>query len=76
MEGFAKGEGVCDVFAGVGPFAVPAGRRRCFVLANDLNPDSYGSMTKNITTNKVLAPCPLHPFLKDADVGGTICEGL
>lgn len=62
MEGFARGEGVCDVFAGVGPFAVPAGRRRCFVLANDLNPDSYGSMTGNITTNKVLAPCLLHPF--------------
>lgn len=53
MEGFGRGEGVCDVFAGVGPFAVPAGKRKCFVLANDLNPDSYRSMTGNITTNKV-----------------------
>jgi len=53
VEGFKVGEAVCDVFAGVGPFAVPAGRRKCFVLANDLNPDSYGSMTGNITVNKV-----------------------
>jgi tRNA G37 N-methylase Trm5 len=50
---FAEGEAVADVFAGVGPFAVPAGKRRVFVLANDLNPDSYESMEGNITTNKV-----------------------
>jgi len=53
VEGFKRGEAVCDVFAGVGPFAVPAGKRKCFVLANDLNPDSYGSMRGNITANKV-----------------------
>ena len=56
VEEFKSGEGVCDVFAGVGPFAVPAGKKKCFVLANDLNPDSYGSMTGNITANKVTRP--------------------
>jgi tRNA (guanine37-N1)-methyltransferase len=53
---FLPGEAVCDVFAGVGPFAVPAGKKRVFVIANDLNPDSYASMQGNITTNKVFEP--------------------
>ena len=50
---FKVGEAVCDVFAGVGPFAVPAGKKRVFVLANDLNPASYESMANAIKTNKV-----------------------
>jgi len=53
VEGFREGEVVCDVFAGVGPFAVPAGKRKVFVLANDLNPYSYSSLLGNIKTNKV-----------------------
>jgi tRNA (guanine37-N1)-methyltransferase len=53
VDMFAEGEAVADVFAGVGPFAVPAGKKRVFVLANDLNPDSYGSMEGNIIHNKV-----------------------
>lgn len=53
VDMFQPGEAVCDVFAGVGPFAVPAGKKRVFVIANDLNPDSYTSMQGNITTNKV-----------------------
>lgn len=51
---FAKGEAIADVFAGVGPFAVPAGKKPgVFVLANDLNPDSYQSLVENIKINKV-----------------------
>ena len=75
MEGFKVGEAVCDVFAGVGPFAVPAGKRKCFVLANDLNPDSYGSMTGNITVNKVLSWfwCVVSSWLM---VGGSVCQGV
>lgn len=42
-----------DVFAGVGPFAVPAGKKRVNVLANDLNPDSYKWLESNIRRNKV-----------------------
>lgn len=42
-----------DVFAGVGPFAVPAGKKRVNVLANDLNPDSFKWLESNIRRNKV-----------------------
>lgn len=52
IDRFHKGEAVCDVFAGVGPFAVPAGKRGVIVLANDLNPDSYESLVENIRLNK------------------------
>ncbi|KAF2723097.1 hypothetical protein K431DRAFT_283264 [Polychaeton citri CBS 116435] len=50
---FKEGENVCDVMAGIGPFAVPAGKKRVFVWANDLNPDSYVSLEDAIKRNKV-----------------------
>lgn len=50
---FKEGDAVCDVMAGVGPFAVPAGKKKVFVWANDLNPDSYASMTDAVKRNKV-----------------------
>lgn len=53
FEKFAEGETVCDVMAGVGPFAVPAGKRRVFVHANDLNPDSFAGLEDAIRRNKV-----------------------
>lgn len=42
-----------DVFAGIGPFAIPAAKRGVDVLANDLNPHSYESMVENLTLNKI-----------------------
>jgi tRNA (guanine37-N1)-methyltransferase len=42
-----------DVFAGVGPFAVPAGKKRVTVLANDLNPNSFKWLEVNVKKNKV-----------------------
>ena len=39
--------------AGVGPFAIPAGKRKVFVHANDLNPDSYQGLKLAIRRNKV-----------------------
>lgn len=42
-----------DVFAGVGPFAVPAARRKCTVFANDLNPHSFKWLNHNVALNKV-----------------------
>lgn len=50
---FQPGEIVCDVFAGVGPFAVPAGKKEAVVLANDLNPESFKYLQENIKNNKV-----------------------
>lgn len=48
-----RGDVVFDVFAGVGPFAVPAARRGCTVLANDLNPESHRWLVHNCQLNKV-----------------------
>lgn len=53
VEKFKGGEAVCDVMAGVGPFAVPAGKKMVFVWANDLNPDCYTSLKDAIKRNKV-----------------------
>jgi tRNA (guanine37-N1)-methyltransferase len=53
VDSFNPGEVVCDVMAGVGPFAIPAGKKGVFVWANDLNPDGYASMVDAIKRNKV-----------------------
>ncbi|KAH8395358.1 hypothetical protein KR222_010912 [Zaprionus bogoriensis] len=48
------GDVLYDVFAGVGPFSVPAAKKRCQVLANDLNPVSYHWLQHNAKRNKCL----------------------
>ncbi|KAJ5668499.1 tRNA (guanine(37)-N1)-methyltransferase [Penicillium maclennaniae] len=53
VEKFQPGQMVCDVMAGVGPFAVPAGRKRIFVWGNDLNPHGYEVMQDAIQRNRV-----------------------
>ena len=50
---FKPGEVVVDVMAGVGPFAVPAGKKGVFVWANDKNPESFRWMKEAIDRNKV-----------------------
>lgn len=50
---FNEGDAICDIMAGIGPFAVPAGRKRVFAWANDLNPDSYTYLEDAIKRNKV-----------------------
>lgn len=50
---FREGDAVCDVMAGVGPFAIPAAKRNVIVLANDLNPASFDALLDNIELNKV-----------------------
>lgn len=47
------GSVVADVMAGVGPFAVPAAKKGCYVLGNDLNPESVKWMRENRVNNKV-----------------------
>ena len=43
---------VLDVFAGVGPFAIPACRKGCNLHANDLNPNAYSALINNAKENK------------------------
>ncbi|OBR15735.1 tRNA (guanine(37)-N1)-methyltransferase [Colletotrichum higginsianum IMI 349063] len=50
---FKPGEVVADVMAGIGPFAVPAGKKGVFVFANDMNPESYKYLTAAVERNKV-----------------------
>ncbi|EPZ33493.1 tRNA transferase Trm5/Tyw2 domain-containing protein [Rozella allomycis CSF55] len=50
-----------DLFAGVGPFAIPAGKKECIVYANDLNPESFKYLQRNIKLNKFV-----HCFNMDA----------
>lgn len=53
VDSFKEGEAICDVMAGIGPFAIPAARKKCFVYANDLNPHSHGALVDGIKLNKV-----------------------
>ncbi|KAJ6028013.1 tRNA(m(1)G37)methyltransferase [Penicillium herquei] len=53
VEKFQPGQMVCDVMAGVGPFAVPAGKKKIFVWANDLNPHGHEVMEDAVVRNKV-----------------------
>ncbi|XP_050316309.1 tRNA (guanine(37)-N1)-methyltransferase isoform X5 [Anthonomus grandis grandis] len=42
-----------DVFAGVGPFAIPVAKKKSKVYANDLNPESYKWLMHNKKLNKI-----------------------
>ncbi|BGP53046.1 tRNA(m(1)G37)methyltransferase [Rhodotorula sphaerocarpa] len=53
VETFKTSDVVVDGFAGVGPFAVPAGKKGCAVLASDLNPASAEALAGNVKLNKV-----------------------
>ncbi|URE10284.1 hypothetical protein MUK42_22966 [Musa troglodytarum] len=48
-----RGETICDMFAGIGPFTIPAAQKGCLVYANDLNPDSVHYLRINAQINKV-----------------------
>ncbi|RFU78787.1 trna guanine37-n1-methyltransferase [Trichoderma arundinaceum] len=50
---FKPGEVVIDVMAGIGPFAVPAGKKGVFVWANDKNPEGYKYLGEIVKRNKV-----------------------
>ena len=53
VELFGKGQRVCDLFCGVGPFAIPAAKKGCIVYANDLNPESVKYLDLNKEKNKI-----------------------
>ncbi|PIA32481.1 hypothetical protein AQUCO_04500234v1 [Aquilegia coerulea] len=50
---FKTGDIICDMFAGIGPFVIPAAQKGCIVFANDLNPDSVHYLKINAEINKV-----------------------
>ncbi|XP_035183135.1 tRNA (guanine(37)-N1)-methyltransferase isoform X2 [Oxyura jamaicensis] len=53
VELLQPGDVLFDVFAGIGPFAIPAAKKKCIVFANDLNPESYKWLLHNCKLNKV-----------------------
>lgn len=61
---FQAGDIICDMFAGIGPFAIPAAQKGCIVYANDLNPDSVRYLKINAEINKV--DNLIHAYNKDA----------
>lgn len=61
VQTFKPEEAIADVFAGVGPFAIPAAKKGCAVLANDLNPESAKYLSINVTNNRVSAPSKVVP---------------
>jgi tRNA (guanine37-N1)-methyltransferase len=50
---FKPGQIIVDMFAGIGPFAIPAAQQGCVVFANDLNPTSVKYLKLNSEINKV-----------------------
>jgi tRNA (guanine37-N1)-methyltransferase len=57
---------VFDVFAGVGPFVVPASMLGCTIYANDINPESVKWMTINLKANQPKkSPKEYHVFNLD-----------
>ncbi|ORZ37394.1 Met-10+ like-protein-domain-containing protein [Catenaria anguillulae PL171] len=49
---FSPGDLVADAMCGIGPFALPAAKNKgCAVVANDLNPESYRWLVKNVEIN-------------------------
>lgn len=53
LSGFRQNDVVCDVFAGVGPLAIPAARKVKHVYANDLNPQAVDYLERNCVLNKI-----------------------
>jgi tRNA (guanine37-N1)-methyltransferase len=55
VELLSTNDVLLDVFAGVGPFSVPAAKHKKVekVYANDLNPDSHKWLAHNVKRNKV-----------------------
>jgi len=52
VKDLPEGAVVYDIFAGIGPFAIPAAKKKkCRVYANDLNPESYKWLKRNVEIN-------------------------
>jgi len=76
VDSFKAGEVVCDLMAGVGPFAIPAGKKGVFVWANDLNPDSISSMRDAVERNKVGSYFKFRARSANLLIGPKVCPSL
>ncbi|XP_062211338.1 tRNA (guanine(37)-N1)-methyltransferase 1-like isoform X2 [Phragmites australis] len=50
---FRNSDVVCDMFSGVGPLAISAGKKVKYVYANDINPTAVEYLARNIVLNKL-----------------------
>ncbi|KAF0691346.1 Aste57867_17402 [Aphanomyces stellatus] len=55
VKSISRNDVVCDMMCGIGPFAIPLGKRGTTVYANDLNPRSFHYLNVNRKLNKVEA---------------------
>ena len=68
-----EGERVCDMFAGVGPFAIALAEKAKIVIAGDINPGAVLLMEENIRLNR---RHNVIPMLADAcHLGGFLTAG-
>jgi len=61
-----SGDVLYDIFAGIGPFSIPAAKKKCIVLANDLNTKCCKWLTENKKKN-----CIKDEFLMIANKDGS-----
>ncbi|KAL3696882.1 hypothetical protein R1sor_010958 [Riccia sorocarpa] len=50
---FSRSDIICDVFAGPGAVAIPAGSKARRIFANEVNPIGYRYLAHNVATNKL-----------------------
>lgn len=53
LKKLKSGDILYDVFAGIGPFSIPAAKMGCIVIANDLNPNSCKWLEINKKKNRI-----------------------
>lgn len=57
LQKLKSGDVLYDVFAGIGPFSIPAAKMGCIVLANDLNPNCCKWLRVNKKKNRIKDDC-------------------
>ncbi|KAF9764984.1 tRNA (guanine(37)-N1)-methyltransferase [Nosema granulosis] len=53
LQDLKEGEVFCDLFCGVGPMVLPALKKGCTVVCNDLNPNAVDCLKRSLKKNKL-----------------------